>query len=1023
MYNEGHWIKTISKVRRRYQLHGDDLRYGGKRVKNKLVDDENKVDRLKDRISELENENRLLKECLAKAGFSYADIIDYEDDDILGVYDPNQGARINKFQITEKIAEDFFMMLCRGRKDVYVQRYTNPKTGKNGYYTQCYNRWDSGCHIGRKDGLRCKDCEFQAYKPITIELLKAHMIGADPNGNDVIGIYPMLENNLCQLLVFDFDNHAQGAEQDDFANSDSEWKKEVNALRMICKKLNVDVAVERSRSGRGAHLWIFFREMIPARLARRFGYALLEKGSEYVNLKSFRYYDRMIPTQNALPEGGLGNVIALPLQGLALKSGNSVFVDENWNAYEDQLRFLASLRRISRQEIENYLAKWYSTGNVDIEEGTDTPLEKTTDFDASGIDSVVRIVLSDRIYIDSSGMTNKLKRQIRSMATFSNRQYYQNQAMDIPNYDMSRFIYLGTDEGNYIVLPRGLREELLQRFEKAGICYKIEDKRTIGRKIRVEFNGDLKPSQVPAVDVMLDHEVGILHAATAFGKTVVCCDMIARRGVNTLILVDKADLMNQWLDRLNEFLVIDEELPEYRTKGGQTRKRKTLIGHLQGAHDSLTGIVDVAMIRSVKKKDGFHPMLNNYGQVIMDECHHGASDSAIEVLQEVKARYVFGVTATPKRGDGKEKINEFLLGPIRYRFTAKDRAVEQNIDHLVYPRFTCTVKTHHLSKAPYGNDAYELIRKNDVRDEQIIRDVVRCVEAGRTPVVLTRYVDHAERLAERLEQYAERLILLTGSNGTKVRRKQVDELNSVDESDSLILVGTGSLLGEGFDYPRLDTLFMATPVSGENVVEQYVGRLNRDYEGKENVIVYDYVDSHIPKFDKMYAARLRAYKKIGYELCTGEDGEKQTANAIYDMENYSKVFWRDIAEAKSDVIVSSPRLNNEKVNRIISELCYRQELGVKVTIITWHPDAYIYGRDDTRMALMERLRKAGFEIRLVEEDCEHYAVIDREIVWYGSMNLLSKADADDNLMRVCSKKIAAELLEMTFGTERNMEIW
>lgn len=978
---------------------------------------------LQSRIQALEDENRLLKERLEEAGVSYADIVSGDAGGVVELYDPDQGARIKKFDVTDKIASDFFMMFCRGRKDLYDLRYTNPKTGKNGYYTQCFNRWDRGCHIQKKDGVRCKDCELRAYKPVTLPLIKAHMNGTDPNGNDVVAIYPMLENNLCQLLVFDFDNHAKGAEQEDYANIDDRWKEEINALRRICKNLDVDAVVERSRSGRGAHLWIFFKEMIPARLARKFGFALLEKGAESVNLKSFKYYDRMIPTQDALPEGGLGNVIALPLQGMALKSGNSAFVDENWNAYEDQLKVLAGTRRLTRQEIEDYLSLWYSTGFTSEDNGTDAPWDKNSEIEAASVKGVVRIVLADRIYIDSSGMSNKTKRQLRRMATFSNKQYFQNQAMDMPNYDESRFIYLGSDEGKYIVLPRGLREDILKKFDNAGIRYKIEDKRTQGRELNISFKGELRESQIPAAETMLENETGILHAATAFGKTVVCCDMIARRGISTLILVDRADLMNQWIKRLDEFLDIDEELPEYQTKTGRTRKRKSLIGNLQGAHDTLTGIVDVAMIRSLKKKDGFHPMLKEYAQVYFDECHHAASESAIEVLQEINAKYVYGVTATPKRGDGKEKINEFLLGPIRYRFTAKDRAEEQNIDHLVYPRFTRTVKPHHLSKTPYGNDAYELIRNNDVRDEQIIRDVADCVQAGRTPVVLTKYVDHANKLSERLKKYADRLILLTGANGTKARRAQVKELNEVDDSDSLILVGTGSLLGEGFDFPRLDTLFMATPVSGENVVEQYVGRLNRDYDGKENVIVYDYVDSHIPKFDKMYSARLKAYKKIGYELCVNLDGEKQKANAIYDIENYAETYWKDLEEANSAVVVSSPRLNNQKVDRIINMLGKRRELGVKVTIVTWHPDAYKYGKDDVRMELMERLRKAGFEIRLVEETCEHYAVIDNEIVWYGSVNLLSKEDAEDNLMRVCSKDIAAELLEMLFGSEGELQEW
>ena len=978
---------------------------------------------LQSRIQALEDENRLLKERLEEAGVSYADIVSGDAEGVMELYDPDQGARIKKFDVTDKIASDFFMMFCRGRKDVYDLRYTNPKTGKNGYYTQCFNRWDRGCHIQKKDGVRCKDCELRAYKPVTLPLIKAHMNGTDPNGNDVVAIYPMLENNLCQLLVFDFDNHAKGAEQEDYANIDDGWKEEINALRHICKNLDVDAAVERSRSGRGAHLWIFFKEMVPARLARRFGFALLEKGAESVNLKSFKYYDRMIPTQDALPEGGLGNVIALPLQGMALKSGNSAFIDENWNAYEDQLNVLAGTRRLTRQGIEDYLSLWYSTGSTSEDNGTDAPWDKNSEIEAGSVKGVVRIVLADRIYIDSTGMSNKTKRQLRRMATFSNKQYFQNQAMDMPNYDESRFIYLGSDEGKYIVLPRGLREEILKKFDNAGISYKIEDKRTKGQELNISFRGELRESQIPAVETMLENETGILHAATAFGKTVVCCDMIARRGISTLILVDRADLMNQWIKRLEEFLDIDEELPEYQTKTGRTRKRKSLIGNLQGAHDTLTGIVDVAMIRSLKKKDGFHPKLKEYAQVYFDECHHAASDSAIEVLQEINAKYVYGVTATPKRGDGKEKINEFLLGPIRYRFTAKDRAEEQNINHLVYPRFTRTVKPHHLSKTPYGNDAYELIRNNDVRDEQIIRDVADCVQAGRTPVVLTKYVDHAKKLSERLKTYADRLILLTGANGTKARRAQVEELNKVDDSDSLILVGTGSLLGEGFDFPRLDTLFMATPVSGENVVEQYVGRLNRDYDGKENVIVYDYVDSHIPKFDKMYSARLKAYKKIGYELCVNMDGEKQKANAIYDIENYAETYWKDLEEANSAVVVSSPRLNNQKVDRIINMLGKRRELGVEVTIVTWHPDAYKYGKDDVRMELMERLRKAGFEIRLVEETCEHYAVIDNEIVWYGSVNLLSKEDAEDNLMRVCSKDIAAELLEMTFGSEVELQEW
>ncbi|MCD8022505.1 MAG: restriction endonuclease subunit R, partial [Lachnospiraceae bacterium] len=462
------------------------------------------MEELQSRIRMLENENRLLKERLDESGVSYEDIVSRNGDGSGEAYDPDQGARIKKFEVTDKIANAFFLKFCRGRKDVYDLRHTNPGTGKTGYYTQCSNRWSRDCHREKKDKVLCKDCELQSYKPLNFSLIKAHMIGADPYGNDVIAIYPMLENNLCQLLVFDFDNHAKGAEQEDYANEDDSWKEEVNALRRICRSLNVDAVVERSRSGRGAHLWIFFREMIPAKLARRFGFALLEKGAESIDLKSFKHYDRMIPAQDVLPKGGLGNVIALPLQGQALKNGNSAFADENWNAYRDQLKVLTDTKRLTRQAIEDYLSLWYGADNSGKDDGNDDiPWDRNSRIDANGVKNVVHIVLADRIYIDSSGMSDKVKRQLRRMATFSNKQYFVNQAMDKPNYKESRFIYLGSDEGNFIVLPRGLKEKLLQKFDEAGVRYEIEDKRTDRRRIHDSYKGKLRDSQVPAAEALL----------------------------------------------------------------------------------------------------------------------------------------------------------------------------------------------------------------------------------------------------------------------------------------------------------------------------------------------------------------------------------------------------------------------------------------------------------------------------------------------------------------------------------------
>lgn len=425
------------------------------------------------------------------------------------------------------------------------------------------------------------------------------------------------------------------------------------------------------------------------------------------------------------------------------------------------------------------------------------------------------------------------------------------------------------------------------------------------------------------------------------------------------------------------------------------------------------------MVGSLCKKGEFHEKLRKYGMVILDECHHAASDTIVEVLQEVCAKYVYGVTATPFRGDGMEKINNMLLGPIRYRFTSKDRAKEQGIDHLVCPRFTRAVAPRFGSDKMHPNEAYSIIRENEDRDELIIKDVKKCIDDGRTPVVLSKYVDHSRRLYERLIGYADKTFLLSGSNSKKEHSEILQQMNQVQLDESMILIATGKLIGEGFDFPRLDTLIMATPVAWKGVVEQYAGRLNRDYEGKENVLIYDYVDSHIPMFDRMYYKRLKAYKQIGYDIysegSSSKKNDNENTNAIFDIDTYLDVFQRDMLSAKNEIIISSPAISGNKVDKIIELLKEKQLSGLNIVIVTWKPDVYGYGDSAYWMELQERMRKTGFEMNLVEDYCDHYCIVDKEIVWYGSMNFLGKEDSEDNLMRVCSKSIASELLEMTFG--------
>lgn len=661
----------------------------------------------------LEYENRLLKDKLKKENIPYDEINPFEETiENAEEYDLDQGARIvHPTFITEKMAIRFFSMFW-GREDVYARR------GKNGgYFPQCDNRWNMKlCPKQRGEKMFCDECENKKWTKLDVKKIVAHLLGYKEDGSDVIGIYPLLPDGTCRFIVFDFDNHEKGAEATDFANVDSEWHKEVDALRKICEINGIKLLVERSRSGRGAHVWIFFQKAISASVARNFGFLLLDKGAASVNLKSFHYYDRMYPSQDVA--SSIGNLIALPLQGQALRNGNSAFVDENWNAYPDQWDVLLNkTEKLSIEDIEKYMAKW----QVELAESREKlvatnsrpkPWKKKCEFVKTDVVGKFHMVLSNGVYVDILNLMPRIQNQIRSLAAFDNPEYYKNKRLGYSNYYNFSAVYLGKDIDGYIRVPRGLRERIAEECTKAGIPIDISDQREIGRPIRASFKGDLRLQQELAAEQLLKNSDGVLEAATAFGKTVVCSYLIAERKVNTLILLQSKDLLAQWWDELNKFLDIREELPEYETKTGRKKKRDSAIGILHGSKNTLTGIVDIAMVGSMYSKGKFQNLKHSYGMVIVDECHHAASHIYMEVLQKINAKYVYGVSATPKRGDHLDKIIYMMLGPLRHRFTALERAEEQGIGHYFVPRYTRVIDT--VDSRNDINRAYSLISTSKV---------------------------------------------------------------------------------------------------------------------------------------------------------------------------------------------------------------------------------------------------------------------------------------------------------------------
>ena len=778
----------------------------------------------------------------------------------------------------------------------------------------------------------------------------------------------------------------------------------------------------------GAHIWMFFEKPILAITARRFGTALLTKGAESVNMRSFKYYDRMLPAQDHIPintktgKPGLGNLVALPLQGQALKYGNSAFIDENWNAYPNQWDCLKAAKKLSSEIVEERIKEWSAEGilgvlsnefETDTEESNDTkPWDKSKNpLHKEDVTSVVEIVIADKVYINTTNMKPRMQNALRRLAAFSNPDFYKKAAMGLSTKGIPRIVFCGYDDAGYICIPRALLDSVIDRFNKADIPFLLTDNRCIGTPLNVSFNGTLYEEQMRGAKAILEHDNGILAATTSFGKTVVGAYMIAQRKTNTLILVHNTEIQKNWIEDLSRFLDIKAELPYYETKTGRVKQRKSVIGKLYAGHNSMTGIIDVAIFSSLGKGDDINPIIEKYGMVIMDECHHGAAQTVDDVVGSAKAKYVYGLTATPKREDGLEKKVFMQFGPIRFRYTAKERAEKQGIDHFVYPRFTRLVSASDLKVT----EANRAVIECDFRNEQIIADVENCVKNGRTPLVLTKYKEHAQLLYQRLQVKADHVYLLQGGGSRKAKDEMRLQMRAVPDEESVVLVAIDKYIGEGFNYPRLDTMMLTMPAAAEGNIEQFAGRLHRDYETKTEVIIYDYVDSHIRVLEKMYHKRLRTYKKIGYEICNNVIVEKQNANAIFGMDTYEKVYERDLLEANKEIIISSPGLNQAKVNAFVRLIKQRQEDGVKITVVTLNPEGYPEEKIEDTWVLVRILKNCGIMVKLLDHMHEHFAIVDDEIVWYGSMNLLSRAKVDDNLMRVKSKETAQELLEIIFG--------
>lgn len=736
----------------------------------------------------------------------------------------------SKLSTAEKVA--LFRRLFRGRTDVYPVRWEGKTSGKSGYAPACANEWRAG--VCEKPRIKCGDCSNRLLIPMSDAVIYDHLAG-----KHVVGVYPLLEDDTCYFLAADFD--------------EADWRDDARAFMQSCEELGVPAALEISRSGNGAHAWIFFASRVSARDARRLGTAIISHTCSRTRQLKLESYDRLFPNQDTMPKGGFGNLIALPLQKLPRESGCSVFVDADLQPYPDQWGFLASIQPMPVHDIEPTIVR--ATGGVhplDVtfidDEDLATPWKRqstATNKLAGQMPKSMTVTLANLVYFEKAQLPQALANRLIRLAAFQNPEFYKAQAMRMSVWDKPRVIGNAENYPQHIALPRGCLEAALDLLRENGIDCDLRDERFGGEPIDISFVGTLRLDQEAAVAGMLHHDTGVLCAPTAFGKTVTAAAIIARRGVNTLVLVHRTELLKQWQECLQAFLGVG----------------KGVVGTIGGGKAKPTGKIDIAVMQSVSRQGEVNPLVENYGQVIVDECHHVGAVSFDAILKRTKATYVLGLTATPIRRDGQQPIIFMQCGPIRYT-AASPAGAPHDLEVLPRSRFTRI----DLPTDAGIQDVFRHLANDQARTESIASEVRDAVGQGRKVLVLTERTEHLDAIKTELDGLLPVPFVLHGRMSKKQRSALVADLDALPPDAPRVLLSTGKLVGEGFDHPPLDTLVLAMPVSWKGTLQQYAGRLHREHSSKADVRIIDFVDTGHPALLRMWDKRQAGYKAMGYRL-------------------------------------------------------------------------------------------------------------------------------------------------------------
>jgi superfamily II DNA or RNA helicase len=711
-----------------------------------------------------------------------------------------------------------FASLFRGRPDVFATRWeSRAQSGRSGWAPRCANEWRPG--ICEKPRIKCAACVHRRFVAFSEAEIRKHL-----EGRQTIGIYPLLADETCWLIAIDFDGKA--------------WRDDVGAVCDAAAEANVPVLVERSRSGQGGHVWVLFSRPGVAAVARTIGSWLLTQAMRRRSI-SMDSYDRLFPNQDTMPAGGFGNLIALPLQRARRAEGCTVFLDEELEPYVDQWAYLARVQRLDAARAE-WLARDAAGSALGLGQWTDPATRMIARPLPAPTTDNVTATLAGRLEIPVAGLAAELRDRLRRTAAFANPMFFERERARLSTHNTPRVIACHEQTAERLLLPRGCLDVARGELESAGIELLVNDRRNFGAPTDVAFAGALSDEQDAAVEALREHEIGVLVAPPGSGKTVMAIALIALRARSTLVLVHRRPLLEQWTKRLTQFLNLAPGEIGSPTKPGGSG-------------------VDVAMIQALMRRDDAPQLLDRYGHVVVDECHHVPAVSVERLLRQIPARHVTGLTATPRRRDGHHPIIAMQCGPVRHTLPTA-RAAAAAVRRVVIERRTAFDPAR-LPTDPGIQEILGAVAADRGRTKRIADDVLAEVADGRYPLVLTERRRHLDALAALLEPSATPLVTLHGGMGVRARRR-ADALLATE--GPRIVLATGRYIGEGFDDPRLDTLVLAMPVAWNGTVTQYAGRLHRHHDARHEIRILDYVDHEIPVLRRMYAKRRRAYERLGY---------------------------------------------------------------------------------------------------------------------------------------------------------------